>query len=126
MRSRRKPNRSLSVPESERTDPGRAALPEGDDAGAEFLAQVSRMCELAHGGEWRRIESLADRIDAMVDGMFPDRDGEALMAARAGIQRVISLATTARNEVGDKLTTIRQGRKATASYRETGTLRARL
>lgn len=113
------------MPAHEAPAEGAAGMPgEGDDGG-DLLEQVARMTELARRGEWQRIESLAAGIIAMAGRLPAGGQGSELNAAKAGIEGVTTLATAARNEIAEKLSAIRHGRKAMASYRATGTLSAR-
>lgn len=113
----------MSAPES--TDATAAGRPEYCAPNGDLLEQVARMTKLASCGEWQRLEGFAARISAM-SGQWPaGGQSDELIAAKAGIERVMALATAARNEIGDKLTAIRHGQRAMASYRATGTLHTR-
>lgn len=97
--------------------------PSGDEQQV-LLADIGRMTGLASAGEWQAVEAVATDIRDRIERLPMQQRQETLPTACAGFERVNALAVEARNAVGERIAAVRQGRKATDSYRATGTFRS--
>lgn len=113
-----------SVPEPGETVAGPSPETMAETGPALGLATViHRMTALARAGEWQQVQGAADKIRALLEQLPLAQRQAALAATSAGIDSVSTLALVARNEVGEKLSAVRRGRDAAASYRTTGMFR---
>jgi hypothetical protein len=84
---------------------------------------LSSMQVFADAGDWQKVQASVGKIQSLVEQVPAERRRDVLLDAGRRIDRICQAASYARNEVVEKLTSIRQGRKATASYRAAGGLR---
>lgn len=86
-------------------------------AGEEVARLNQQMLLLAAEEEWQRVPDVVTRRDALL-ARLPVEDREsALCAARACTDTLNALAQAAKARCGEQLATLRQGRRAAASYR---------
>ena len=76
----------------------------------------ARMEELAVAGEWNEVAHLMTRRNSMLQSIAGPQREATLVAARRTTIRVQRQAETARQEVGEKLSQLQRGRRATDSY----------
>ncbi len=88
-----------------------AATPE-----AEALEAISRLERLISDGDWEHTEELAARIRRMVDRIPADHRRGVLLAAKRSVDKARNEAQAARDDVADKLETLRRGRNAARAY----------
>lgn len=94
---------------------GKAELQEGSpDEQVGYLN--ARMEELAIAGEWLEVEHVVARRNTLLQSVDGPSREEALVAARRVTIRVQRLAESAKQEVGEKLSQLQRGRRATDSY----------
>lgn len=84
---------------------------------------LSCMQKFADAGDWQKVQAGVGKLQSMIEQLPLARRRDVLLEASRGIDKIYQAASYARNEIGEKLTSIRQGRKATASYRAAGGLR---
>ena len=77
---------------------------------------TAEMESFAAGGNWERVEQIAQRIrDAVMD--VPDSQRrEALVEAQRGMEQVRSLALDAKNDVTGKLAALKRGAHVRKAY----------
>ena len=88
----------------------------GRSLGPEALEKVALMERAAEQGEWERAEKLASQLRrAVIEVPEADR-ADVAIAVHQVLERVQTIALTARVEVLDKLSEIRRGRDAQRAY----------
>jgi hypothetical protein len=86
-------------------------------AGEEVALLNRQVLLLAAEEEWQQVADVVARRDALL-ARLPAEDREsALRAARACTETLNDLALAAKARCGEQLATLRQGRRAAASYR---------
>jgi hypothetical protein len=78
---------------------------------------LSNLQEFADAGDWQRVQAVVARMQAMFEHVPVAKRRDLLIEANRALERIRQSANYARNETLEKLVSIRQGRKATASYR---------
>ena len=91
----------------------------GDNPVQQIESRLADMERYADAGEWEKIESLLKRLPPLV-GQVPIADRrDILLATRDTVERIRSRVIQQSDELGGRLATLKTGREATASYRET-------
>lgn len=85
-------------------------------------AGLAEMEECAATGEWQQIDRILKRLPQIVLRVPLSERRDALLAARASIERLRDRVTQESRGVGDQLATLKTGRKAAESYRVTSTM----
>jgi hypothetical protein len=86
-------------------------------AGEEVAVLNQQVLLLAAEEEWQQVADVVTRRDALL-ARLPVEDREsALRAACACTEKLNDLAQAAKARCGEQLATLRQGRRAAASYR---------
>ena len=86
-------------------------------AGEEVALLNQQVLLLAAEEEWQQVAELVTRRDALLARLRAEDRESALRAARACTEKLNDLAQAAKARCGEQLATLRQGRRATASYR---------
>jgi len=76
----------------------------------------ARLEELAVAGEWNEVAHVMDKRNSLLQSIDGPAREAALVAARRVTIRVQKLAESARQEVGEKLSQLQRGKRATDSY----------
>lgn len=83
-------------------------------------ARVSKMLvEMeahAASGEWEKVEELTLKLKNAILAVPDSEQRETLLAARRSMEQVQSIAQDAKNDVSDKLSSIRRGKDAAKAY----------
>jgi len=84
-------------------------------AGEHVADLVARMEASASAGDWSRVEALAVRLrSAVLD--LPAAERESILAAQRSTDYVQAVATAARRDVAERLSSVRRGRVAARAY----------
>ena len=70
----------------------------------------------AASGDWERVEEVAARLERVVMQVPEDRRRDVLLTASSAAEHVASIARTAHDDIGARLTAIRRGKDATRAY----------
>jgi hypothetical protein len=86
-------------------------------AGEEAALLNRQVLLLAAEEEWQQVADVVARRDALLARLPVEDREKALCAARACTEKLNDLAQAAKARCGEQLATLRQGRRAAASYR---------
>jgi len=88
------------------------------EQGPEHVVQelTASMEAYAASGDWERVEEVAARLKRVVMQVPEDRRRNAILAASRVAEQVESIARTAHDDIGARLTAIRRGKDATRAY----------
>ena len=86
----------------------------------EVLSLNCHMKELAATGEWQQLMDFMTKRDAMLGQIESSGQEAVLLDARRSTEQILLLAEAAKQDVADRLATIKRGRTAADSYRATG------
>lgn len=84
---------------------------------------LNGMQEYAEAGDWQKVQAIVGRMQSLIEQVPLSKRRDLVLEASRGVDKIRQSANYARNEVCEKLSSIRQGRKAAASYKAAGALR---
>ncbi|MDH4046652.1 MAG: hypothetical protein OEW68_00240 [Gammaproteobacteria bacterium] len=98
-------------------------LHEKRNPGDQVRELLTSLQEFAEAGDWQRVQATVGKLQGLLEQLPPAGRRELLLEANRSVDKIRQSANYARNEICEKLVSIRQGRKAAASYQAAGAMR---
>jgi hypothetical protein len=75
------------------------------------------MQEFTDAADWQKVHAVLGKLHLTIDQVPRRQRGELILEATRSVEKIQQAANYARNEVWEKLSSIRRGRMATETYR---------
>ena len=87
--------------------------------GKQVESRMQEIERLADAGDWEKIEIVLHRLPGLIARIPEASRGEILLATQARVQQLQTRAVARREEIVTQLSTIKIGKRASASYQAT-------
>ena len=94
------------------------SIPGNDKPADRVRDLLASMQEFTEASDWQRLLVVVGKLQPLIEQVPPADRRELSLEANRCIDKTRQAANYARNEICDKLVSLRQGRKAAASYQE--------
>lgn len=98
------------------------AHPTRSDVEAAIASRLDDMDSLVVSGDWEKIESVLKRLPQLLMQIPATERRAVTLTMRSRIEQVRERVLEHSNEVGNRLSTLKTGRQASASYRATSAM----
>jgi hypothetical protein len=87
-----------------------------------IAARLDEMDQLVEAGDWQKIEAVLKRLPQLMLHVPVSERRDVLLAARSKVEQVRERVLQQSHAVGERLSTIKTGRQAAASYQLTSSM----
>lgn len=94
----------------------------GHQSSEQIEARMQEIERLADAGDWDKIEYVLHELPGLIARIPEQECRGVLLSIKAHVDQISARASAQRDEVAQQLSTIRTGRRATASYAATNAL----